>query len=1338
MKNRWRMNRIGLINFWLYDKEEFEFEDGKLLLRGQNGSGKSITTQSFIPFILDGDRSPSRLDPFGTSDRRMEYYFLGEGDKEESTGYLYLEFKKEDTNEYRTIGIGQTARKGKQMTFWGFVILDNRRIESDLFLYKNAGNKIIPLDKQELKKVLGENTPFTDSPKTYKEMVNKYLFGFDRIDQYDQFIKLLIKVRAPKLSNDFKPTKVYDLLNESLQVLSDDDLRTMVDAMEKMDSIQESLEGLKRALNDASSILKEYNHYNKYMLAKKAHNFLNGEKEAKDASSNYLNTINEIEVLRQKQAELNSKLNRLEVESDAIKKELEQLSDPEIDNLSQKYQIIKNDLLDNEDNKEKKENQINNKRNEIRLLELSLDNLSREVTSYNQTITKIIKNLDELQNEIQSDFHLSIKEAINKNETLDKNIIDNKINSLKKLIQSGKELIIKTSDLQNKYDECSNRLDENKKLLDAKQFEYDSLNKEKEKEQDNLINSIYSLKANKVWVLKEETINKAVALIDDYSSELDSLKLQETLMDDFNILSNYKNKVITKLSIEEKTIKDSIYEKEKEYRKVSEQKLIEPLRDNASSKARELLAKANIQAYPFYQLVDFNPELANKEQAILEQQLYKAGILDSLVVTKDNYQRIQNEFPSLNDVIIFEENNSNDTFNGLIIDTSYDEKIQEAVRNILSCFSNENGKLILKKNGYFKHGIIQGTVNKETSEYIGVNARKRKKQMLLDAIQEEIDILQEQLDSKQAEIENEKQLLDTMKLEYVAIYSTETINDLINKLKELSIHINQLSAEQERLEKAASFAYETFKNCEREMLYTCNLLPYTRSAKEYEIIINYLDEYKDEVSSLIIQLNRIDNINSLIISKNDSKDNLLEEADNLYLDIENFNNKITSLNQQLDSIKQIMDSPEIIERARRLQDAKDRESLNIKNTIEVNKQIAITNDKLMDSDSIINKLKELKEEKEDLLQKTKLYFEEELELHFVIEENDALLKDNAHKAISLEEENYKNKTAEMMAQSLFEAYQKSNSNLSTYNTKIERTSQDSERSRLVVTSIIGGKKLPLGDFVKQLQGAIETQEELIKEKDRELFEDILSQTISQKLTDKIHESSNWAKDMSSLMKKMDTSMGLSFSLDWKPKKPEDSDEMDVRELEKLLTKDSMLISEEEISKVAKHFRSIIQREKARQEMNNETPNYMDLVRNALDYRKWYEFKMSYIRTNEAKKDLTNAAFNRFSGGEKAMAMYVPLFAAVNAQYQKANATDHPRIIALDEAFAGVDEKNIATMFEMVESLDFDYIMNSQALWGCYETVKNLKISELLRPANADYISVINYIWNGKEKILHDR
>ena len=51
--SRWQMNRIGLLDFWYYDEEEFSFLDGRMLLRGSNGSGKSVTMQSFIPLILD-------------------------------------------------------------------------------------------------------------------------------------------------------------------------------------------------------------------------------------------------------------------------------------------------------------------------------------------------------------------------------------------------------------------------------------------------------------------------------------------------------------------------------------------------------------------------------------------------------------------------------------------------------------------------------------------------------------------------------------------------------------------------------------------------------------------------------------------------------------------------------------------------------------------------------------------------------------------------------------------------------------------------------------------------------------------------------------------------------------------------------------------------------------------------------------------------------------------------------------------------------------------------------------------------------------------------------------
>ena len=113
----YKPTRIGLINFWLYDEEIFEFEDGKLLLRGTNGSGKSVTMQSFIPLILDGNKSPARLDPFGSKDKRIEDYLLGSADgeqKEEAIAYLFMELYNTEKKKYVTLGIGLYAKKEDQ------------------------------------------------------------------------------------------------------------------------------------------------------------------------------------------------------------------------------------------------------------------------------------------------------------------------------------------------------------------------------------------------------------------------------------------------------------------------------------------------------------------------------------------------------------------------------------------------------------------------------------------------------------------------------------------------------------------------------------------------------------------------------------------------------------------------------------------------------------------------------------------------------------------------------------------------------------------------------------------------------------------------------------------------------------------------------------------------------------------------------------------------------------------------------------------------------------------------------------------------------------------------
>ena len=59
--------------------------------------------------------------------------------------------------------------------------------------------------------------------------------------------------------------------------------------------------------------------------------------------------------------------------------------------------------------------------------------------------------------------------------------------------------------------------------------------------------------------------------------------------------------------------------------------------------------------------------------------------------------------------------------------------------------------------------------------------------------------------------------------------------------------------------------------------------------------------------------------------------------------------------------------------------------------------------------------------------------------------------------------------------------------------------------RVRVASVWNGKKVYLEEFYQILKNAIDETQLLIQEKDRELFEDILSQTISQQLTDRIAE-----------------------------------------------------------------------------------------------------------------------------------------------------------------------------------------------------------------------------------------
>lgn len=95
----YRLRRIILTNFWLYEHQVIEIPHGRLFLAGDNRSGKSTVLTAAITLALDGDYHPERIDTFGKREKRIDYYVLGSNEsntpflRDVRASYIGLEFE---------------------------------------------------------------------------------------------------------------------------------------------------------------------------------------------------------------------------------------------------------------------------------------------------------------------------------------------------------------------------------------------------------------------------------------------------------------------------------------------------------------------------------------------------------------------------------------------------------------------------------------------------------------------------------------------------------------------------------------------------------------------------------------------------------------------------------------------------------------------------------------------------------------------------------------------------------------------------------------------------------------------------------------------------------------------------------------------------------------------------------------------------------------------------------------------------------------------------------------------------------------------------------------------
>ena len=142
-------------------------------------------------------------------------------------------------------------------------------------------------------------------------MVNRLLFGFPNLDTYDEFIKLLLQLRSNKLSKDYKPTNLVNVLNTVLQPLTENDLRPLSEAIEQMNKTKEQVETLEKNAKVLKDFLKIYKNYNEIILITKARNYKEINIEYKKLEETISNLEKEINIIKEKLSSKNTRFNKI-------------------------------------------------------------------------------------------------------------------------------------------------------------------------------------------------------------------------------------------------------------------------------------------------------------------------------------------------------------------------------------------------------------------------------------------------------------------------------------------------------------------------------------------------------------------------------------------------------------------------------------------------------------------------------------------------------------------------------------------------------------------------------------------------------------------------------------------------------------------------------------------------------------------------------------------------------------------------------------------------------------------------------------------------------------------
>ncbi|SFR09664.1 TIGR02680 family protein [Desulfoscipio geothermicus] len=1351
MVNRWQMNRAGIINFWYYDEAEFYMAGGRLILRGANGSGKSVTMQSFLPLVLDGDKRPWRLDPFGSKDRRIDYYLLLEADSghTDRTGYLYLEFYHPAQDRYLTVGIGLRARRNSSGTgFWGFVITDNRRVGRDILLYEtdySQGRETkIPLTRAQLEEVIGSGGQVVTEQGEYKRLVNKVLFGYEKLESFEELLDLLIQLRSPKLSKDFKPSTIYEILTGALPALQEDELRPLSEVLEDMDEINDRLNELAVHLMEAERLRQAYNRYNEYLLYNESRELLQ-QKKARD------DRMREAGERRDKAAALDRELG----ERTAVREE----AGAALERAKTEYQtLITSEAVEKRTEltrlRAEQEDLGRNRDNCRRRLQMWRDKLAR-ASEEKDTLTEqletlaagqhdLLQGMEEVARDVDFGYHDTYHRRWGGDVPGDSSLWpawERDVREHQAKISRAVKLAREESNLKSRRAQAEK---EASLAREKREAEEDSIRREEDKfeqarrEQEEKIFN-WRRQLNRLSLADEDLhrIMQALTLFPEEPYENVKKPAMQAYHAAREALTGERLQWRNKFE-QHAGEKDRLTREWQQWKDLKEP---EPPRSAAREYSRNKRSGAGA---PLYALCEFRPELSEEQRAALESVLQQAGLLDAWVAPEgigvlgpDEEETWLKPAPQL----------LRATLADYLVPTPPEdsgltaEMIDDILRTI--CLGSEAGgpgEAVITRQGYYRLGALWGKAAiKERAEFIGKETRQRTRLAEMARLEELI----EEEEKAMAACREQLDLLDAaaagLEEDIKAFPGDEVLQEARRSLEKARLRLDTALEEEQRKNNILREVIKQLQEASARLHEHMKGWNIPRTERALEKAGEQMNTYRDYLGELKSLWTEYRNALSALARVDRDLEEAGENAEHEESELTGLQERLRAVQHKIEVYRRLLEELGIADIDRRLHELEQQQKELEKQIIQLNEQITgIKIDLAVAQKDAVEAARQLEQAQEALEQQTARWLVEwnrRLVLDWAAVEFDpadspALFR-AAGQVLQRYRDRYAGKAYTELSDQLYDAFYNTRQALHDY--APETVKEDETGRLLVLFTRDRHNPVPPHLLVQELRELEEEQKHLLSRKDRELYEQIILHSVGKAIRDKIYRAEKWVRQMNGLMQQRETSSGLRLHLKWEPRAAASEKELDTAQLVQLLKTDPRQLRDEHIEQMIEHFRSRIARAKLEVDQRDTLRQWIFRL---LDYRQWFRFTLYYEKGGQSRRELTDARFNVLSGGEKALSMYIPLFAAANSRYNDSRP-DAPRIICLDEAFAGVDEENMRDMFELLTHLEFDYMMTSQVLWGCYDTVPKLSIYEVYRPQDVDYVTLIRYYWNGRRRLLVD-